>query len=201
MGRIIPWRKIVVIGSAFLLGVSAGLGMVMATDPSFNPTFASKDTVIQANYAPDSQTDSLPTQAPDQTDGLTQAEQAKIIDDYKMSLALLFEAWRSPDMRAFEAKILDAYLGEIKDRHLDRAQMYISNGKGLYIDDLKFDLIQIESADASEAQIAATYMYTARDFDLEKTQAFGQKVNHEVHVRAILNKVGNRWLIVGETSI
>ncbi|MCL1791157.1 MAG: hypothetical protein FWG40_07350 [Peptococcaceae bacterium] len=201
MGRIIPWRKIIVVGSAFLLGVSAGLGLVMATDPSFNPTFASKDTITQTNYTPEAQPDNVPVQTSDRTDGLTQVEQAKIVDDYKVSLAMLFEAWRAPEMKTFEAKIQNAYLGEIKDRHLDRAQTYISNGKGLYIDDLKFDFVQIESADTSLATITARYSYTARDFDLEKTQAYGQKITHEVQVRAILSKVGDRWVIIAETAI
>ncbi|MCL1917957.1 MAG: hypothetical protein FWG14_06525 [Peptococcaceae bacterium] len=200
----VPWRKIIVIGSTFLLGISTGLGIVMAADPAFNTTFAG--SFLQRNQPAGTDMNQLSqenaaVEASGQPDGLTEVEQAKVVDDYKMSLALLFEAWRSPDMQVFEKKIIGGYTGDLRDRHLDRAQAYISNGKGLYVDDLKFNLVMIESATSAAATIVASYTYTARDFDLNKTQAYGSKVDHQVHVRAELVKVGDRWLISGETAI
>ena len=204
MFKKIPWRKVVVIGSTFLLGISTGLGIVMAADPTFTPAIAS--SILQRNQSANTDViqvsqENTAGQESGRSDGLTEAEQAKIVDDYKMSLALLFEAWRSPDMLTFEKKIAGGYTGDLKDRHLDRAQSYISNGKGLYVDDLKFNLAMIESATATTATLVASYTYTARDFDLNKTQAYGAKVDHEVHVRAELVKVNERWLISGETAI
>jgi hypothetical protein len=202
MFKKIPWKKVIVIGSTFLLGISTGLGIVMAADPTFNPALAS--SILQRNQPNNDAAQASQEQGGGQAagqDSQAQAEQAKIVDDYKMSLALLFEAWRSPDMQVFEKKIAGGYTGDLKDRHLDRAQAYISNGKGLYVDDLQFDLVTIEEAAGAKATIIASYTYTARDFDLNKTQAYGPKVDHQVHVRAELVKAGDRWLISGETAI
>jgi hypothetical protein len=197
----IPWKKIVVVGSVFLLGVSTGLGMAMVTDPTFNPTFAPNISQKKDDEIRQMSLENTAAQVSGQLGGLTEAEQAKIVDDYKLSLALLFEAWRSPDMETFEKKLLGGYAGDIKDRHADRAQAYISSGKGLYVDDLKFDAVRIESANASAAILMASYTYTARDFDLDRTQAYGQKVDHQVHVRVDLITIGDRWMISGEYAI
>ena len=197
----ISWKKVIVIGSTFLLGISTGVGMVTVAEPSINTIFSPKTNQVSDNNYRQVSHDNNAAEASSQSGSLMELERAKIVGDYKMSLAILFEAWRAPDMQAFERKISGAYTGDLKDRHLDRAHDYISSGRGLYVDDFRFDEVIIESANTRTATITASYTYTARDFDLNKFQAYGQKVDHQVMVRAELVKIGERWVISAEDAI
>jgi hypothetical protein len=132
---------------------------------------------------------------------ISKTEQDKIISDYKQSLGLLFDAWKAKDMPAFRSVIAGAYTGEIMENHVKKAEKYLPQGVGLYISDVSFDDVDIESADKYSATVNAIYRYTVRDYDLDEEYPFGEEVSHFVHVRANLIKMDSRWMITGETVI
>lgn len=133
--------------------------------------------------------------------GLSEVEQENIIKDYKQSLGILFDAWKVKDMPSFRSTIASAYTGPIMESHIQKAEKYIPEGVGLYISDVSFDDVDIESADKYSATVNAIYRYTVQDYDLDEEFPFGEQFNHFVHVRANLVKIDSRWMITGETVI
>ena len=132
---------------------------------------------------------------------LTQAEQEKIISDYKKNLGILFDAWKAEDMPTFRERIANAYTGQLMENHILKAEKYLPNGIGLSISEVSFDDMRIESADKYSATVKAIYRYTVRDYNLAEGYPYGEEYKHFVHVRANLVKIDSRWLITGETSI
>lgn len=132
---------------------------------------------------------------------LSTAEQGKIISDYKQNLGILFDAWKAEDISIFKERIAEAYTGQLMENHIKKAEEFISGGVGLYIDEVSFDDIRIETADKYSATIKAIYRYTVRDYNLAEASPYGEEYKHFVHVRANLIKMDSRWLITGETAI
>ncbi len=128
-------------------------------------------------------------------------EQDRIVSDYKQALGILFDAWKVKDMPTFRSTIGSAYTGEIMESHIRKAEKYISKGIGLYVSDVSFDDVDIESADKYSATVNAIYRYTVSDFDLDEEYPVGEKFEHFVHVRANLVKIDSKWMITGETVI
>ncbi len=133
--------------------------------------------------------------------GLSIIEQEKIISDYKQNLGILFDAWKAEDITKFKEKIAGAYTGQLMETHIQKAEEFLQGGVGLYIDEVSFDDIRIETADKNSATIKAIYRYTVRDYNLTDASPYGEEFKHFVHVRANLIKMDSRWLITGETSI
>lgn len=132
---------------------------------------------------------------------VAQAEQEKIISDYKLALGILFEAWKSPDIATFRSKINTAYTGDILEKHCARAEQYIAKGTGLYVTKVSFDHVKIESADNNSATLTASYRYTVKDYHLTEKQPVGAEQNHFIELRVNLVKINAQWLITGETVI
>ncbi|HHV63590.1 MAG TPA: hypothetical protein GXX46_00705 [Peptococcaceae bacterium] len=132
---------------------------------------------------------------------LSQTEQDKLISDYKQALGILFDAWKAKDMPTFRSILANAYYGDILESHIRKAEKYLPRGIGLYVSEINFDDIDIESADKHSATINAIYRYTVQDYDLDEEYPYGEKHSHFVHVRADLIKIDSRWLITGETVI
>lgn len=132
---------------------------------------------------------------------LTAAEKEQIISDYKQSLGILFDAWKAKDMPAFRSVLANGYTGELLEKHIAKAEKFIPKGIGLYVEDVVFDEVAVESADKSSATVSAIYRYSVRDYDLDEQYPVGEKFEHFVHVRADLVKINSRWLITGETLI
>lgn len=132
---------------------------------------------------------------------LTAVEQEKIITDYKQNLGILFDAWKAEDISAFKERIAEAYTGKLMETHIQKAEKFLPNGVGLYIDEVSFDDIRIETADKHSATIKAIYRYTVRDYNITEKSPYGEEFKHFVHVRANLIKTDSRWLITGETAI
>ncbi|NLI92276.1 MAG: hypothetical protein GX434_08755 [Peptococcaceae bacterium] len=132
---------------------------------------------------------------------LTKTEQDKVISDYKQALGILFDAWKAKDISAFRSKIAVAYTGEIMENHIRKAEKFIPKGIGLEVSEIKFDHVEIESADKYSATINAIYRYTSRDYDLDEEYPVGEQFNHFVHVRANLVRIDSSWLITGETVL
>lgn len=132
---------------------------------------------------------------------LSRTEQDKLISDYKQALGILFDAWKVKDMPAFRTTIAAAYTGEIMDHHIQKAEKFIPKGIGLYVSEVSFDDVDIESADKYSATVNAIYRYTVRDYDLDEEYPIGEEFKHFVHVRANLVKIDSRWMITGETVI
>ncbi len=141
-------------------------------------------------------------QEKDQEDSeLSTVEQEKLIADYKQNLGILFDAWKAEDISMFKELIAQAYTGQLMETHIQKAEEFLSEGVGLYIDEVSFDDIRIETADKHSATIKAIYRYTVRDYNLTEASPYGDEYKHFVHVRANLIKMDSRWLITGETSI
>ncbi|NLM20146.1 MAG: hypothetical protein GX207_00130 [Peptococcaceae bacterium] len=132
---------------------------------------------------------------------LTESEQHILLKDYKQAIGILFDAWKEKDILAFRSKLDSAYTGEILENHVNKAEKYLSKGVGIHVSDVIFDHVAIESADKYSATIDAIYRYTSQDYDLDKQQAYGEKINHFVHVRANLVKIDSQWKITSETPI
>lgn len=132
---------------------------------------------------------------------ISPAEKEKIIADYKQALGILFDAWKAKDMPTFRTMIANAYTGDLLEKHIERAQKFIPRGIGLYVTEVAFDEVKVESADKSSATVNAIYRYTVRDFDLDEQYPVGEEFQHFVHVRANLVKINSRWFITGETVI
>lgn len=137
----------------------------------------------------------------DENSELTKIEQDKIISDYKQAVGILFDAWKARDISAFRSIIANAYTGELMESHIRKAQEYIPQGIGLYVTEVSFDDVVIESADKHSATVKAVYRYTVRDYDLDEQYPFGEEHKHFVNVRANLIKIDSRWLITGETIL
>jgi len=132
---------------------------------------------------------------------LTKEEQEKLLADYKQAIGILFEAWKEKDISAFRDKLGSAYMGNILENHVNKAEKYLSQGVGIYVSDVIFDHLAIESADKYSATVDAIYRYTSQNYDLDEQYPFGEKVNHFVHVKANLIKIDSRWKITSETAI
>lgn len=132
---------------------------------------------------------------------VSKSEQEKIIADYKLAIGILFDAWKVKDMPAFRTQIANGYAGELMESHIKKAEKFLPKGIGLYVTNVQFDDIDIESADKNSATISAIYRYTVRDYDLDEEYPVGDEVNHFVHVRANLVKFESQWKITGETVI
>lgn len=132
---------------------------------------------------------------------LTETEQYTLLKDYKQAIGILFDAWKEKDILTFRSKLDSAYTGEILENHVNKAEKYLSNGVGIYVSDIIFDHVAIESADKYSATIDAIYRYTSQDYDVDKQQAYGEKISHFVHVRANLVKIDSQWKITSETPI
>ena len=137
----------------------------------------------------------------EQGNELSAAEQEKIIADYKKNLGILFEAWKAEDITKFKEMISKAYTGQLMENHVQKAEKFLPNGIGLYITEVSFDDIRIESADKYSATIKAIYRYSVSDYDIDENYPYGEEVKHFVHVRANLVNVESDWLITGETPI
>lgn len=124
-----------------------------------------------------------------------------IIGDYKLNLAALFEAWKSPEMITFREKLSQAYTGELFEKHALLAEPYIAQGIGLQVSDIEFDSVEVENATATAATVKAKYSYQAQDFDLGEQMALGERKSHEVEVRVNMIKRDDNWLITGETIL
>ncbi len=149
----------------------------------------------------DGTNDSTNNSTDESTSALTEAEQEAVIAQYKQGLGILFDAWKAKDMTAFRTAIANAYTGELMEKHIQKAEGFISRGIGLDVGNIIFDDVQIESADKLSATVNAVYRYTARDYDLDEQYPLGEEQEHQVHVRANLIKIGQSWLITGETAI
>ncbi|KUO59520.1 MAG: hypothetical protein APF84_19660 [Gracilibacter sp. BRH_c7a] len=146
--------------------------------------------------------DLIPNKSQEEKDtDLSAVEQEKIISDYKQNLGILFDAWKAEDISTFKECIAEAYTGQLMETHIQKAEKFLSGGTGLYIDEVSFDDIRIETADKHSATVKAIYRYTVRDYDLAEKSPRGEEFKHFVHVRANLIKMDSRWLITGETSI
>ena len=124
-----------------------------------------------------------------------------VVTDYKRDIGSLFDAWKSPDMQTFRSKLAEGYAGDLFERHARRAEEYLTQGVGLYVSALGFDQVIVEKADAVTATLRADYHYTAQDYSLAEATPFGEKTEHQVHVRVNLVKMNQHWLIVGETLL
>lgn len=211
----------------FVLGICIGVGSHIlwgiTVDPNANSSAekdnASKVDTLQADQelpymlpniadtADDPSNASDPSDASEPSDlnsmgNLPSAAiQQEIVAQYKQALGILFDAWKAKDMPTFRAAIADAYTGELLEKHIAKAESFITQGVGLDIDDIVFDEVKVESADINTATVEAVYRYTARDFDLNEQYPLGQAQEHEVHVRANLVKIDSSWMITGETKI
>jgi len=132
---------------------------------------------------------------------LSRTERDQIISDYKQALGILFDAWKVKDMPNFRSSIAKGYTGEILETHIKKAEKFLPQGIGLYVSEVTFDHVAVESADAYSATVDAIYRYTVRDYDLDEQYPHGEEFKHFVHVRANLIKIDSRWLITGETVI
>lgn len=132
---------------------------------------------------------------------LSPTEQEKLIADYKQALGILFDAWKAKNMPTFRSIVASAYTGDILENHIQKAEKYLPRGIGLYVSQVTFDDVDIESADKHSATVNAIYRYTVQDYDLDEEYPYGEEHSHFVHVRADLVKIDSRWLITGETVI
>lgn len=132
---------------------------------------------------------------------LSGTEQEKIVSDYKQALGILFDAWKVKDLPTFRTTLAKAYTGEIMESHIQKAEKFLPKGIGLYVTEVNFDNVNIESADKYSATVNAIYRYTVRDYDLDEKYPFGEEFSHFVHVRANLVKIDSHWMITGETVI
>jgi len=124
-----------------------------------------------------------------------------IVTDYKRDIGILFDAWKGPDIQTFRTKLAEGYAGELFERHARRAEEYLTQGIGLYINAVGFDQVVVEKADAATATLRADYHYTAQDYRLGDAVPTGEKNEHKVHVRVNLVKMNQHWLIAGETLL
>lgn len=124
-----------------------------------------------------------------------------ILTDYKLNVATLFEAWKSPDMTAFRAKLAEAYTGELLEKHARQAEPFIAQGVGMEVSSIRFDELKVDSAASTSATLTAVYSYVAQDYDIGNQMTLGESTKHQVKVRANLVKKDTRWLITGETLL
>ncbi|KTE93807.1 hypothetical protein AT727_02305 [Desulfitobacterium hafniense] len=124
-----------------------------------------------------------------------------ILTDYKLNVATLFEAWKSPDMTAFRAKLAEAYTGELFEKHARQAEPFIAQGVGMEVSSIRFDELKVDSAASTSATLTAVYSYVAQDYDIGNQMTLGESTKHQVKVRANLVKKDTRWLITGETLL
>lgn len=124
-----------------------------------------------------------------------------ILADYKLNVATLFEAWKSPDMIAFRAKLAEAYTGELYEKHARQAEPFIAQGVGMEVSSIRFDELKVDSAASTSATLTAVYSYVAQDYDIGNQMTLGESTKHQVKVRANLVKKDTRWLITGETLL
>ncbi|MFA6808053.1 MAG: hypothetical protein WCR27_03580, partial [Eubacteriales bacterium] len=76
---------------------------------------------------------------------LTEMEKERIVGDYKQCLGILFDAWKSKDISSFRIVAAEAYTGDLLEKHVQKAQRYIPTGIGLYVDNIQFDEVSVES--------------------------------------------------------
>lgn len=124
-----------------------------------------------------------------------------ILTDYKLNVATLFEAWKSPDMTAFRAKLAEAYTGELFEKHARQAEPFIAQGVGMEVSSIRFDELKVDSAAPTSATLTAVYSYVAQDYDIGNQMTLGESTKHQIKVRANLVKKDTRWLITGETLL
>jgi len=99
---------------------------------------------------------------------LSKTEQEKIISDYKQALGILFDAWKVKDLPTFRTTIASAYTGEIMESHIKKAEAFLPKGIGIYVKEVTFDDVDIESADKYSATVNAIYRYTVKDYDIDE---------------------------------
>ncbi|MGE4272426.1 MAG: hypothetical protein AB7E31_06085 [Desulfitobacterium sp.] len=124
-----------------------------------------------------------------------------IISDYKLNLGSLFDAWKSTDMVSFRARLSEAYMGELFEKHARQAERFIAQGVGIEVSDIRFDSVTIEAATATSATLTAYYHYIAKDYDIGNQIAMGGNTEHQVKVRVNMVKDNDRWLTAGETLL
>jgi len=182
----------------FCLGIAVGVlgysswGYLLKSDTGITTTGV---TASDLAYPGDEQTGEEIRTA------LTQTEQDRIISDYKQAIGILFDSWKVNDIAVFRTTLANAYTGEIMESHVKKAEKYLPQGIGLYVSEIIFDSVTVESADNYSATVDAIYRYTAQDYDLDEAYPYGEKTSHFVHVRANLVKVDSRWMITSETVI
>lgn len=172
--------------------LKADASQYILPDPTIKGHDAGISSLIEANSGMDKEENQI---------ALSKTDQDKIISDYKQALGILFDAWKVKDMPAFRSSIASAYTGEIMENHILKAEKFLPRGIGLYVSEVSFDDVDIESADKYSATVNAIYRYTVRDYDLDEEYPFGEEFSHFVHVRANLVKIDSRWMITGETVI
>ncbi|MEM5816957.1 MAG: hypothetical protein AAGU16_03725, partial [Desulfitobacterium hafniense] len=111
-----------------------------------------------------------------------------ILTDYKLNVATLFEAWKSPDMTAFRAKLAEAYTGELFEKHARQAEPFIAQGVGMEVSSIRFDELKVDSAASTSATLTAVYSYVAQDYDIGNQMTLGESIKHQIKVRANLVK-------------
>ena len=203
-------RKMKLLIGALGLGVGiivGTLGVSLLTNPSSPGSFISKlrgqDNVqTVASVVKDStQTPSAALYTPTPEPLLTEAEQQKIVADYKQDIGFFFGAWKAADMKAFRLELAKAYTGEVFEKHARRAEEFLAQGVGLNVTQITFDKVDVESADANTATLRVDYRYKAKDYNLKDGASFGDEHEQTVQVRVNLLKQNSRWMITGENSI
>lgn len=132
---------------------------------------------------------------------ISEALALKIIADYKLNIASLFEAWKSTDMISFRAELSEAYTGELFEKHARQAEPFIAQGVGLEVSDIQFNEVKVEAATLGSATLTASYKYVAQDYDIGNQVAMGESTQHQVSARVNMVKKDNHWLITGETIL
>ncbi|WP_019851370.1 hypothetical protein [Desulfitobacterium sp. PCE1] len=125
----------------------------------------------------------------------------EILADYKLNVAALFEAWKSPDMVAFRKQLEEAYTGELFEKHARQAESFIVQGVGMEVSSILFEEVKVDTATMTSATLTATYNYVAHDYDIGNQMAIGESTKHQVKVRVNMVKKDTRWLITGETVL
>lgn len=136
-----------------------------------------------------------------QSNGVSAEITQKVVADYKQDIGFFFEAWKSPEMVSFRAKLNKAYTGDLYEKHARQAEGFIAQGVGIEVSGIRFDQVIVESATATAATLTASYHYVAQDYNIGDQTPVGNKTEHQVKVRVNLIKDNTRWLITGETPI
>ena len=125
----------------------------------------------------------------------------QVVTDYKQNIGLFFGAWKSTDMATFREKLAKAYTGDLFEKHARRAEEYLVQGIGLDVSEINFDQVDVESVSEKTATLRVDYRYTARDYNLIESVAFGEPHEQFVQVRVNLIKQNSRWVITGESTV
>lgn len=143
---------------------------------------------------------SIPSEAGDSEESLDQ-EKLQIVADYKQNIGIFFGAWKSADTDTFRLRLSKAYVGELLDKHVKRAEAFIVQGVGQEATEIIFDRVEVEYAETNTATLNVQYRYTVRDYSLADRAPFGEEHEQKVKMKVTLLKQNSRWLITGESSV